>query len=414
MHRVVVTGLGAITPIGNNLNSYWNNLIKGKSGAVPITKFDTTNFKTKFACEVKDFEPTNYIEKSEIRKIDLFTQYAFVASDECIRDAKLTRENCDFKKVGVIWATGIGGINTIEEELCLFHQNGQIPRFSPFFISKMIPNIAAGLITIRNGFQGVSYATLSACTSSNNAIADAFYLIRSGKAKVILAGGSEAPITQAAIGGFNASRALSIRNDTCETASRPFDKTRDGFVMAEGAGAMILEELEHAIKRGAKIYGEVAGCGFASDAFHLTASHPEGEGAIMAMIDALDESQVNVSQVDYINAHATSTPVGDISECKAISTVFENYLSKLHVSATKSMTGHLLGGAGVIEAIACLLSIINSIVPPTINLTEIDPIINTKLQLTPNKPVEKEVNVAMNNTFGFGGHIVVSIFKKYN
>lgn len=414
MHRVVITGLGAITPIGNDVNDYWNNLIQGTSGAVPITRFDTTNFKTKFACQVKNFDPTQYIEKSDIRKIDLFTQYAFVASDECIKDAGLTKENCDFKKVGVIWATGMGGINTIEEELCSFHKGGQIPRFSPFFISKMIPNIAAGLITIRNGFQGVSYATLSACTSSNNAIADAFYLIRSGKAKVVLAGGSEAPITQASIGGFNASRALSVRNNSCETASRPFDKTRDGFVMGEGAGSIVFEEMQHAIKRGAKIYCEIVGCGFASDAYHLTASHPDGEGAIMAITDVLNEAQIDASQVDYINAHATSTPVGDISECKAISKVFEKSLDRLHISSSKSMTGHLLGGAGVIEAIACVLSIKNGIIPPTINLSEIDAEINEKLQLTPNKLVEKEVNIAMNNTFGFGGHIVVSLFKKIN
>ena len=412
MSRVVVTGLGAITPLGNNVNDFWKNLINGKSGAVPITKFDPSNFRTKFACEVKDFDPLNYIEKSECRKVELFTQYAIAATDECIKDSQISRDNCDYNRIGVIWATGIGGIQTIEEELISFSQNGQIPRFNPFFITKMIPNIASGVITIRNGFRGVSYATVSACTSSNNAIADALYLIRAGKAKIIIAGGSEAPISRASIGGFNASKALSVRNDSPKSASRPFDRTRDGFVMGEGAGALVLEDMDHAIKRGAKIYCELASCGFASDAFHITASHPDGLGAILAIEDALNEANIKPSDVDYINAHATSTPIGDLSECKAISKVFANCLDSLHVSATKSMTGHLLGGAGGVEAIACILAIKNSIIPPTINLTEIDPSINKDIMLTPNKMIEKNINFAMNNTFGFGGQIVVSLFKK--
>jgi 3-oxoacyl-[acyl-carrier-protein] synthase II len=412
MHRVVITGLGAITPLGNNVNDFWNNLIKGKSGAVPITKFDTTDFKTKFACEVKDFDILRYVEKSESRKLDLYTLYAIAATDECIKDAQMSKDNCDYNRVGVIWGTGMGGIHTIEEELISFNQNGMIPRFSPFFITKMIPNMASGAITIRNGFRGLSFATVSACTSSHNAIADALYLIRSGKAKIIIAGGSEAPISQASIGGFNASKALSMRNDSPTTASRPFDKTRDGFVIGEGAGALVIEDMDHAVKRGAKIYCEIVSCGFASDAYHITASHPEGEGAILAIEDALSEAGIKPDKVDYINAHATSTPIGDISECKAISKVFANSLSSLHISATKSMTGHLLGGAGAVEAISCILAIKNNIVPPTINLNEIDPLINENLMLTPNKSIEKEIKYAMNNTFGFGGHILVSLFKK--
>jgi 3-oxoacyl-[acyl-carrier-protein] synthase II len=374
MHRVVITGLGAVTPLGNNVTDFWKNLIDGKSGAVPITKFDPKNFKTKFACEVKNFDPLNFLEKSEARKIDLFTQYAIAATDECVKDSQITKDNCDYNRVGVIWGTGVGGIQTIEEEMISFARNAEIPRFSPFFITKMIANIASGVITIRHGFRGVSFATVSACTSSNNAIADALYLIKCGKAKIIIAGGSEAPITKASIGGFNASKALSVRNDSPESASRPFDLTRDGFVMGEGAGAIVVEEMEHAIKRGANIYCELISCGFASDAYHITASHPDGEGAILAIEDALSEATITPGDVDYINAHATSTPIGDISECKAISKVFANSLDSLNVSATKSMTGHLLGGAGAVEAIACILAIKNNIVPPTINLTEIDPI----------------------------------------
>lgn len=413
MRRVVVTGMGAITPIGNSVKELWDNLVAGKSGAAPITKFDTTNFKTKFACELKGFDPQNYLERSEARKMDPFTQYAFAAVDDCMKDSGIDLTNCDVKKIGVLWATGVGGIQTIEEEYSSYLKNGNIPRFSPFFIIKMIPNIASGQISIKYGLKGISYSTVSACTSSNNAITEAFNLIRIGKANVILAGGSEAPITQTSIGGFNSLKALSERNDSPETASRPFDKNRDGFVMGEGAGVLMLEDLEHALKRGAKIYCEVGGYGCASDAFHITAPHPEGEGAVTAMRDAIEEAGLKPEDVDYVNAHATSTPIGDPSECIAIGKVFEKSLDKLHVSGTKSMTGHLLGAAGAVEGIATVLSIYNGIVPPTINIGEIDPVINPALNLTPNKSVKKEVNVAINNTFGFGGHIVVSLFRKY-
>ena len=414
MKRVVVTGLGALTPIGNNKNDFWNSLIAGKSGAGTITKFDPKNFKTKFACEVKDFDPLQYMEKSEVRKMDLFTQYGIASVDECMKDSGLNLSISDLKRIGVIWATGVGGLQTFEDEILSFAQNGKIPRFSPFFIIKMIPNMAAGQISLRYGLKGVSYATVSACTSSNNSIADAFNLIRLGKANIIIAGGSEAPITQAGVGGFNSMKALSENNDSPETASRPFDKTRDGFVIGEGAGALMLEELEHALNRGAKIYAEIGGCGFSSDAYHLTAPDPNGLGAISAMHEAIQEAGLQPQDVDYISAHATSTPVGDPCECKAFSEVFAECIDKVHISATKSMTGHLLGAAGAIEAIACILSINHGKIPPTINLNELDPEINALLNLTPNKGIEKEVKVAINNTFGFGGHIAVSLFKKYS
>ncbi|MDP4206972.1 MAG: beta-ketoacyl-ACP synthase II [Bacteroidota bacterium] len=414
MKKVVVTGLGALTPIGNNVRDFWKNLLNGKSGAAPITRFDASNSKTKFACEVKNFEPLEYMEKSEVRKMDLFTQYAFAAVDECLKDSSLDLNNSDLNRIGVVWATGVGGIQTLEDELFNYCQNGKIPRFSPFFITKMIPNIASGQISIRYGLRGASYATSSACASSNNAIVDAYNLIRLGKADAILAGGSEAAIIQSAIGGFNSLRALSVRNDSPETASRPFDRTRDGFVMGEGAGVLLLEELEHAVNRGARIYCELSGCGFASDAYHITASHPEGYGASYAMEEAIREAGLTVADVDYINAHATSTPVGDISECKAISRVFNDCLDKVHVGATKSMTGHLLGAAGAVEAIAAILAIHENVIPPTINLTELDPEINPELRVSTNECLKKEVNVALNNTFGFGGHIVVSLFKKYS
>lgn len=413
MKRVVVTGLGAITPIGNHVPAFWKELLNGKSGAAPITKFDTTHFKTKFACEVKGFDPLQYMEKSEVRKTDLFTQFALASVDECMKDSAIDLAKCDLKRVGVIWATGIGGFQTFEDEILAFAQNGKIPRFSPFFIIKMIPNIAAGQISIRYGLKGVSYATVSACTSSNNAIADAFNLIRLGKADMILTGGSEAPISQAGVGGFSSMKALSERNDSPEAASRPFDKSRDGFVIGEGAGALMLEELEHAIKRGAKIYAEVGGCGFASDAYHLTAPDPEGAGAASAMLEALSEAGLKPQDVDYVSAHATSTPVGDPCECRAFSQVFSNNKAKVHISAPKSMIGHLLGAAGAVEAISCVLAIKDGKVPPTVNLNETDAEIDAALNLTPNKAVTKEVKVALNNTFGFGGHIVVSLFKKY-
>ena len=413
MKRAVVTGLGAVTPIGNNVVDFWENLVEGKSGASTITKFDTTNYKTKFACEVKGFDPLQYIDKQEARKMDLYTQYAIAAADECIKDSGLDLKTCDLNKVGVIIATGIGGMLTFEEEILSFGKNNNVPRFSPFFITKMISNIATGQITIRYGLHGISYSISSACASSNNAIANALDLIRLGRANVIIAGGSEATISHAAIGGFNSMKALSTLNESPETASRPFDVSRDGFVAGEGAGLLMIEELEHAIKRGAKIYCELAGYGAASDAYHVAATHPEGLGAILAMEGALIDAGLTTNDVTYINAHATSTPVGDISECKAIETVFSQSLNRIHISATKSMTGHLLGAAGAIESIACIKSIEKGMIPPTINLKEIDPEINSQLDLTPNKAREKEVLVALNNTFGFGGHTSTTVFKKY-
>jgi len=413
MRRAVVTGLGAVTPIGNNVEDFWTNLIGGKSGASLITKFDTTYHKTQFACEVKDFDALQYIEKHEIRKMDLFTQYALAATGECITDSGLNLEKCDRNKVGVIMATGMGGMQTFEEEILNFGQNALIPRFNPFFATKMIPNIAAGQISIRYGFHGVSYSVASACASSNNAIANALDLIRLGRADIIIAGGAEAPITPAAIGGFNSMKALSTLNDSPETASCPFDKSRDGFVMGEGSGVLMVEELEHALKRGAKIYCELVGYGAASDAYHIAAPHPDGLGAILSMEGALLDSGLKTDDVSYINAHATSTPAGDISECKAIAKVFDQSLTKIKISATKSMTGHLLGAAGAIEAITCIKAIEQSTIPPTINLKETDPDINPQLDLTPNKATKKEILVALNNTFGFGGHTVTTVFKKY-
>lgn len=414
LKRVVVTGLGALTPIGNNVNDFWTNLIAGKSGISGITKFDASHFKTRFAGEIKGFDPTHYMQKSEARKMDLFTQYAIAVVDECIKTSKVDLTQLDLSRVGVIWGTGIGGIQTFEDEILNFGQNTERPRFSPFFITKMISNMAAGHLSIRYGLRGVSYVTTSACASGNNAIVDAFNLIRLGKANVIFAGGSEACVTQSGLGGFSSMKALSQRNDSPETASRPFDAGRDGFVMAEGGGVLMLEELEHAQKRGAKIYGELAGGGFASDAYHIAATHPEGIGAVAAMNDAINEAGISPSDVDYVSTHGTSTPVGDLSECKAVGTVFEKSLDKLHISATKSMTGHLLGAAGAIESIACIKAIETGIIPPTINVNEIDPAIDKRINITANKAVKKEVNVALNNTFGFGGHIFVSLFKKYS
>jgi 3-oxoacyl-[acyl-carrier-protein] synthase II len=414
MKRVVITGMGAITPIGNNVNEFWTSLINGKSGIAPITRFDVSNYKTRFAGEVKGFDALQYMEKGEARKMDLFSQYAIGVMDECIKDSSVDFASENLARFGVIWGTGIGGIQTFEDEVLAFGQNNKIPRFSPFFITKMISNIAAGLISIRYGLRGVSYVTTSACASGNNAIVDAFNLIRLGKADAIFAGGSEACITQSGLGGFSSMKALSERNDSPETASRPFDVSRDGFVMGEGGAVLMLEELEHAKKRGAKIYCEVAGGGFGSDAYHIAATHPEGLGAIAAMKEAIEEAGMKPEDVDYVNTHGTSTPVGDLSECKAMANVFANSLDKLHISATKSMTGHLLGAAGAAEAVACVLAIRDGIVPPTINLNEVDPQIDSRLNLTPNKAVKKEVNVVVNNTFGFGGHIFVSLFKKYN
>lgn len=413
MKRVVITGLGAVTPIGNNVNDFWEGLINGKSGAAGITKFDISSFKTKFACEVKDFDPLEYVERQEARKMDLYTQYALVATAESVKDAGLDFNLCDRNRVGVIVATGIGGIKTFEEEILDFGKNNLNPRFNPFFITKMISNMATGQISIKYGLHGISYTVTSACASSNNAIGNALDLIRLGRADIILTGGAEASITASAIGGFNAMKALSVNNESPETASRPFDKTRDGFVSGEGAGMLVIEELEHALKRGAKIYCELVGYGAASDAYHVAASHPEGLGAVLAMKDAMKDAGLAPEDISYINAHATSTPVGDISECKAIETVFSPCLDKINVSATKSMTGHLLGAAGAVEAIAGIKAITHGLIPPTINLNDVDEQISSRINLTPLKAYERNVDVVLNNTFGFGGHTSTTIFKKY-
>lgn len=411
MRRVVITGLGAVTPIGNNVAEYWHSLINGISGASLITKFDTSKFKTKFACEVKNFSPKIF-EKNEIRKYDLFSQYALVAVDEAIQNAKIDFENLNKNRIGVIWGVGDGGLATFEEQFAEFKLGDGTPRFNPFFIPKRIVNIASGLISIKYGLRGVTYTTASACSASNNAIIDAFNYIRWGKADMMVAGGSEASITESSVGGFNASKALSTLNENFIKASRPFDITRDGFVLGEGAGAIILESYEHAIKRNAVILAEIVGGGLAGDAYHLTGTHPEGEGAVLGMTLALEEAEINASEIDYINAHATSTPTGDLSELKAMEKVF-GIKPNANISATKSMTGHLLGGAGAIEAIACIKAIQENIIPPTINTEQVEPDFANKFNLTLGKAQNKTVNYAMSNTFGFGGHIASSIFKKF-
>lgn len=413
LKRVVVTGLGAVTPIGNTIKEYWNGLVAGKSGAKLITRFDPTHFKTKFACEVKDFDPLNYFDRKEARKMDLFSQFAMAASQEAVEDAGLNLEKINLNKVGVIYASGIGGLTTIQHELEEFYKNGKQPRFNPFFVTKMISNMPAGLISIKYGFKGMNFSTVSACTSSTHALIDAFNYIRLGKANMIITGGSEASINETGMGGFNAMKALSERNDSPETASRPFDKDRDGFVLGEGAGTLVLEELEHALQRDAKIYAEVAGGGATADAYHVTATHPEGEGARRAMEEALEDAGLQPKDVDYINVHATSTSVGDLSEANAIMHLFGDNLSQLDISATKSMTGHLLGAAGAIEAIASILSMQHNLIPPTINHFERDENIIKNLRITPNEPKEKKVNVAMSNTFGFGGHNAIALFKRF-
>ncbi|MBI1769305.1 MAG: beta-ketoacyl-ACP synthase II [Bacteroidetes bacterium] len=412
--RVVVTGLGAITPIGNNISDFWSNLIEGKSGAGAITHFDTSKFKTKFACEVKGFDFGNYFDRPELRKMDKFTQFAMIAADEAIKDSFLDLEKIDKRKVGVIWGSGNGGFQTFQEQVIEFAKGDGTPRFNPFFIPKVIADIASGWISIKYGFMGLNFTTISACATSTTAIIDAFNYVKWGKANIIVTGGSEAAINEAGIGGFNASKALSQRNDDPLTASRPFDKDRDGFVMGEGAGALILEEYEHAKKRGAKIYAEVAGGGMSADAYHLTGTHPEGEGALLGMQDALDDAGMEPSNIDYLNAHATSTPLGDLSETKAMIRLFGENPTHLNVSATKSATGHLLGAAGAIEAIASILAVKNDIIPPTINTQNVDPEIKGSLNLTLGKKVCKKVNAAMSNTFGFGGHNATAIFKKLN
>lgn len=412
LRRVVVTGLGALTPIGNNIPEYWEALVSGKSGAAPITYFDTEKFKTKFACEIKNFDPTNFIDRKDARKMDKFTQYAMVASDEAIADAKLNLDTINKLRVGVIWGAGIGGLETFQDEVLNFAAGDGTPRFNPFFIPKMIADIAPGNISIKYGFMGPNYTTVSACASSANAMIDALNYIRLGHCDVIVTGGSEAAVTIAGMGGFNAMHALSTRNDSPETASRPFDATRDGFVLGEGAGAIILEDYEHAKARGAKIYAEVLGGGMSSDAYHMTAPHPEGIGVIAVMKNCLENAGLSAQDVDHINTHGTSTPLGDVAELKAIKQVFGEHAKNININSTKSMTGHLLGAAGAVEAIASILSIEHGIVPPTINHSVVDENIDPELNLTLNKAQKRNVKVAMSNTFGFGGHNACVLFKK--
>jgi len=411
--RVVVTGLGAITPIGNNVQDYWNALSNGVSGAAHITQFDASKFKTQFACEVKNFDVTQFIDRKEARRMDRYAQFAMVACDEAVKHCGIDLETVDKDRVGVIWGSGIGGLKTFLDEVTAFAKGDGTPRFSPFFIPMMIADIAAGLISIRFGFRGPNFTTVSACASSTNAISDAFYYIKMGKSDMMITGGSEACVNEAAVGGFNAMKALSERNDDPATASRPFDLDRNGFVLGEGAGALVLEELEHALARGAKIYGEIVGCGASADAYHLTAPHPDGLGATKVMQYALQESGLKPTDIDYINVHGTSTPLGDPQEIKAIQNIFGEHAYRLNISSTKSMTGHLLGGAGAIETLACLMAINTGIIPPTINHFTDDPAFDSRLNLTFNKSQKREVKVALSNTFGFGGHNASIIVKKF-
>ena len=414
LKRVVVTGLGALTPIGNTVSEYWNNLLAGKSGAAPIKQFDASLFKTQFACEVKGFDVEQFIDKKEARKMDQFTQYAMVSVMEAVDHSGLIESNPNLDRIGVVWGSGVGGLKTFQDESKAFFEGDGTPRFNPFFIPKMIADIAAGQISIKYGFRGPNYVTVSACASSNNAIIDAFNLIRLGKADAIITGGSEAAVNEMGMGGFNALKALSTRNDDPETASRPFDLDRDGFVLGEGAGALILEEYEHAIKRGATIYAEVVGGGMSGDAYHMTAPHPDGIGARNTMLAALEDAEITPEQIDYVNVHGTSTPLGDIAEVKAIQAVFGEHAYNMNISSTKSMTGHLLGAAGAIEAVACVMSVMNDIVPPTINHFTDDPGLDPKLNFTFNTPQKRTVNIALSNTFGFGGHNTSIIVKKFN
>lgn len=414
LKRAVVTGLGALTPIGNNAGEFWNNLLNGVSGAAPITRFDVSKFRTRFACEVKNFDPLNFIDRKEVKRIDRFTQYALVSSDEAIKDAGLdlaTGLNKD--RVGVIWGSGVGGLDVFHEEIIAYAKSDGTPRFNPFYVPKMIIDIAAGLISMKWGYRGPNFATVAACATSNIALIEAFNLIRLNKASVFITGGSEAPISPGGVGGFNAMRALSERNDSPQTASRPFDKERDGFVIGEGAGAIVVEELEHALARGAKIYCELVGGGLSADAHHLTAPHPEGLGAAIVMNSTLEDAGLKPTDVDYINVHGTSTPLGDIAELTAIKKVFGEHAYNLNISSTKSMTGHLLGAAGAVEALASIMAIKEGIVPPTINHFTDDPDIDPKLNLTFNTPQKRNINVAMSNGFGFGGHNATVLFKKY-
>ncbi len=413
LKRVVVTGLGALTPLGKTVQEYWEGLENGVSGCEKIKQFDVTKFKTQFACEVKNFDPTEYLDRKEARKMDRYCQFALIASDEAVKDAGITKENADPDRVGVIFASGIGGLITFQEEVMNFASGDGTPRFNPFFIPKMILDIAAGQISMRHGFRGPNFAVVSACASSTNAIIDAFDNIRLGKADIIITGGSEAVISAAGVGGFNAMKALSERNDSPETASRPFDKDRDGFVMGEGAGVLVLESLDHALARGAKIYCEIAGGGATADAHHITAPHPEGLGAKNVMTVALADAGLTPQDIDYINVHGTSTPLGDIAETKAILNVFGEHAYNLNISSTKSMTGHCLGAAGALEALACIMAVTTDVIPPTINHFTDDPELDAKLNFTFNKAQQKTVNAALSNTFGFGGHNASVIIKKY-
>ncbi len=412
--RVVVTGMGALTPIGSDLESYWNGLISGTSGCANITHFDASNFKTKFACELKGFDPADHFEKKEYRRYDRFSQYGIVAASEAINDSKLIDSSPNYDRIGVIWGAGIGGLETFQNEVLNFADGDGTPRFNPFFIPKMIPDIAPGLIAMKYGFQGPNYATVSACASSSNALIDALNYIRIGHADVIVAGGSEAPVTIAGVAGFNAMHALSTRNDDPGSASRPFDRDRDGFVLGEGAGALILEEYEHAINRGAKIYAELAGGGLSCDAYHMTAPHPDGRGAIKVMKNCLDDAGLNHTDIDLINMHGTSTPLGDVAESKAVKNVFQEHSYNLNINSTKSMTGHLLGAAGAVESISCVLAMKHGIVPPTINHFNDDDNIDSELNFTFSSPQKRDISIAMSNTFGFGGHNACVIFKKFN
>jgi 3-oxoacyl-[acyl-carrier-protein] synthase II len=412
LRRVVVTGLGALTPIGNTVPEFWDGLSNGVSGAAPITRFDASKFKTQFACEIKNLDILQFMDRKESRKIDPYSQYAMVAVAEAMQDSGLDLEKIDLTRAGVIWGSGIGGLKTFQDEVTDFVNGDGTPRFNPFFIPKMIADIAAGFISIKYGFQGPNFATVSACASATNALLDAFNYIRLGKANLFISGGSEAAVTEAGVGGFNALKALSQRNDNPETASRPFDKDRDGFVLGEGAGALILEEYEHAKARGAKIYAELIGGGMTGDAYHITAPHPEGRGAANVMKFALEDAGLKPEAIDYINVHGTSTPLGDLSEVKAIKKIFGDHAYNMNISSTKSMTGHLLGAAGAVEAIASILSIRNNLIPPTINHFTDDEEVDERLNLTFNKAQKKEVNVALSNTFGFGGHNCSIIFKK--
>lgn len=413
LRRVVITGLGAITPIGNTVSEYWDSLCKGVNGAGPVTRFDASKFKTRIACEVKNFDPLQYFDRKEARKLDLYTQFALIASDEAIRDSKITKDNTDFNEVGVVFSSGIGGINSFYEEVAAYATGDGTPRYNPFIIPKLLPDLAGGHVSIKNGFHGPNYSTVSACASSGNAIVEGYNYIHYGMFPVIVVGGSEAAVSPPAMGGFEAMRAMTTRNDDPMTASRPFDKDRDGFLMGEGCGCLVLEDLDHALARGAKIYGEVVGCGLSSDAYHITAPHPEGIGAMLCMERALKSANLKPTDIDHINTHGTSTPAGDISEAMAISQLFGEHVANMPINSIKSMTGHLLGGSSAIEAIATVLSLKDGIIPPTINHFNDDPSIDSNLDIVYWEARKKDMTYALSNAFGFGGHNVSVIFKKY-